>query len=77
MCARNAKKSSKEFLLYYYKKHEIEKKNHFVVLNNIANKRVKILYALIRKKQLFDKNYIHQDQRCRDGKEQIEKKQHI
>lgn len=77
MCARNAKKSSKEFLLYYYKKHEIEKKNHFVVLNNIANKQVKILYALIRKKQLFDKNYIHQDPRCRDGKEQIEKNQHL
>ena len=63
MCALSAKNHNKEMNLYYRKKYEIEKKHFYVVLNNIANKLLRIIYALINKQVTFDVEHICNDPR--------------
>jgi len=47
LCARSAKDHNKEMRLYFLKKYEVEKKHFFVVMNNIANKLLRLIYNLI------------------------------
>lgn len=64
LCARSAKDHNKEIRLYFLKKYEVEKKHFFVVMNNIANKLLRLIYSLIRKQQSYDRDYIQRDPRC-------------
>lgn len=63
MCARSAKDHNKEIRLYFLKKYEVEKKHFFVVMNNIANKLLRLIYSLIQKQQPYDRDYIQRDPR--------------
>lgn len=45
------------------KKLDVEKKHFFVVMNNIANRLLKIIYALVRKGEMFDPNFVTIDPR--------------
>ena len=63
MCARTASIHFKEFRLYRQKKLETERKHYFLVLNNLSNKLIKIVYALIRKDVLFDPAFVCVDPR--------------
>ena len=47
LCARSTKDHNKEMRLYFLKKYEVEKKHFFVVMNNIANKLLRLIYNLI------------------------------
>ena len=44
MCAKSAVQCFEKMRLYKIKKYEIEKKHFFVVLNNVANRLLKIIY---------------------------------
>jgi len=62
MCAMNAKMHNKEMSLYYQRK-QLEGKPHFVIMNNIANKLLRIIYSVIQNQQYYDPNYICLDPR--------------
>lgn len=47
------------------KKHDVEHKHIFVVLNNVANRLLKILYALIRKGEMYNPLYLQRDPRLK------------
>lgn len=49
MCARSAEDHDKEIKLYFLKKYEVKKKHFFVVMNNIADKLLRLIYSLIHK----------------------------
>ncbi|MCI1648975.1 MAG: hypothetical protein LKI39_09310 [Bacteroides sp.] len=63
LCARSAKDHNKEILLYFIRKYQIEKKPYYLVMNNVANKLLRILYRLIHKEELYDRDYIQTDPR--------------
>lgn len=63
LCARSAKEHNKEIALYFRKKHEVEKKPFFLVMNNISNKLLRLVYSLVRKQQFFDRDYMQPDPR--------------
>ena len=63
LCANSAKVHNKEILLYFRKKYEVEKKPFFLVMNNISNKLLHIMYALIKKQEKYDRTYIQLDPR--------------
>ena len=51
--------------IYRMKKQDVEKKHFFVVMNNIANRLLKIIYALVRKGEMFDPNFVTIDPRLK------------
>lgn len=63
LCARSASNCMAAMRLYRMKKYEIEKKHYYLVINNIANKLVKLIYALIYKGELFDPAFVRLDPR--------------
>lgn len=65
LCARTAVVYFEKMRLYKQKKYEIERKHIFVVLNNVANRLLKILYALIKKGQMYDPEYLPRDPRLK------------
>lgn len=67
MCACSAVKNNKEYRLYFTKK-AIENKQYYLIMNNVANKLLRTVYALIESGQRFDPNYI-----CLDPRENIKK----
>ncbi len=67
MCARSALRCNKEYKLYFSKK-SMEKKQYYLIMNNIANRLLRTVYALIESGQRFDPNYI-----CLDPREKIKK----
>ena len=67
MCARSAVRYNKEYKLYFSKK-SLDKKQYYLIMNNIANKLLRTVYALIESGQRFDPNYI-----CQDPREKIKK----
>lgn len=62
MCAMNAKMHNKELKLYYERK-KLEGKPHFVIMNNISNKLLRIVYSVIKNEIKYDPNYICMDPR--------------
>lgn len=64
MCAMNAKMHNKELKLYYERK-QMEGKPHFVIMNNIANKLLRIVYSVVKNETKYDFNYICQDPRSK------------
>lgn len=64
MCARFVKDHNKEIRLYFLKKYEVEKKHFFVVMNNVANQLLHLIYSLLHKQLLYDRDYIQKAPRC-------------
>ena len=65
LCASSAAIYFEKMRLYKMKKYDVEKKHIYVVLNNIANKLLKILYAMIKKGELFNPLYLPRDPRLK------------
>lgn len=65
MCARSAVVHFEKMRVYKMKKYDVEHKHIYVVLNNVANRLLKILYALVKKGELYDSNYLPRDPRLR------------
>lgn len=65
MCARSAVVHFEKMRVYKMKKYEIEHKHIYVVLNNVANRLLKILYALVKKGQMYDPKYLPRDPRLK------------
>lgn len=65
MCARSSVVHFEKMRLYKMKKHEIEHKHIFVVLNNVANRLLKILYALVKKGEFYNPMYLPRDPRLK------------
>lgn len=63
MCARSASVYFEKMRIYKMKKLDVEKKHFFVVMNNIANRLLKIIYALVKKGEMFDPNFVTIDPR--------------
>ena len=63
LCARVASGCMAGMRLYKMKKYEIEKKHYFLVINNIANKLIKLVYALIYKGEMFNPAFVRLDPR--------------
>ena len=58
----NAKMHNKELKLYYERK-KLEGKPHFVIMNNISNKLLRIVYSVVKNEVKYDPNYICLDPR--------------
>ena len=65
MCARSAVVHFEKMRIYKMKKYEVEHKHIFVVLNNVANRLLKILYALVKKGEMYDASYLPRDPRLK------------
>ena len=63
LCARSASNCLNGMRLYKMKKYEIEKKHYFLVINNIANKLLKLIYSLINKGEMFNPAFVRLDPR--------------
>lgn len=63
ICAESARLHNKEIKLYYERRTTIDKKPRHYVLNAIANKLLRIVFTLVEKDELYDKNFIRQDPR--------------
>lgn len=65
MCARSAIQCFEKMRIYKMKKYDVEKKHFFLVLNNVANKLLTILYALIKKGEMYNPSYLPRDPRLK------------
>ena len=65
MCARSAVVHFEKMRVYKMKKHDVEHKHIYVVLNNVANRLLNILYALVRKGVMYDPTYLPRDPRLK------------
>lgn len=65
MCARSASINFEKMRIYRMKKQDVEKKHFFIVMNNIANRLLKIIYALVKKGEMFDPNFVTLDPRLK------------
>jgi transposase len=63
MCSRSSVSSFEKMRLYKMKKYDIEHKHFFVVMNNIANKLLKILYAMVKSGEKYNPSHIPTDPR--------------
>jgi transposase len=62
MCACSAVQHNKELKLYYQKK-EMQGKPYFLIMNNISNKLLRIIYSVVNSRIPWDPNYICADPR--------------
>lgn len=58
LAAQNAIRFDPELKEYYQRKRE-EGKNHWVVLNNVKNKLIHRIFAVVRDGQMYEKQYTH------------------
>lgn len=65
LCARSAVVHFEKMRIYKMKKYDVEHKHMFVVLNNVANRLLKILYALIKKGEMYNPLYLPRDPRLK------------
>ena len=65
MCARSAVVHFEKMRVYKMKKYDVEHKHIYVVLNNVANRLLKILYALVKKGEMYDATYLPRDPRLK------------
>ena len=66
MGAKTAIVHNKEYRLYYQRK-RMEGKPHFLIMNNVCNKLLRTIYAVVHNQCLYDRDYICFDPRHRDG----------
>ena len=62
MCSMYVSVHNKDFVRYKEKK-AAEGKNYFLIMNNVANKLLRTIYAVVNSGKPFDKNYISIDPR--------------
>jgi transposase len=62
MCAKTAVQHNKEFKLYYDKKKQ-EGKPYYLIMNNVSNKLLRTIYAIIESRLPYDQNFICLDPR--------------
>lgn len=67
LCAANAIQHNKD-MKHYYEKKLAEGKPKFLALNNVANKLIRTVYAILESKQMYDPFYICSDPRRADKK---------
>jgi transposase len=67
LCSRIAVRYNKEYRLYYTKM-ELNKKQYYLIMNNVANKLLRTVYAIIKAGKPYDPNHI-----CLDPREEIKK----
>lgn len=65
MCARSAVVHFEKMRVYKMKKYNVEHKHIFVVLNNVANRLLKIIYSLVKKGEMYDPGYLPRDPRLK------------
>ena len=65
LCARSAVVHFEKMRVYKMKKYNVEHKHIYVVLNNVANRLLKILYALVKKGEMYDSSYLPKDPRLK------------
>lgn len=65
MCAQSAANHFEKMRVYKMKKLDVERKHFFVVMNNIANRLLKILYALVKSGKMYDPMYRPRDPRLK------------
>lgn len=65
LCARSAVVHFEKMRVYKMKKYDVEHKHIYVVLNNVANRLLKILYALVKKGQRYDPTFVPRDPRLK------------
>lgn len=65
LCAKSAMCCFEKMRIYKMKKYNVEKKHFFIVLNNIANRLLKILYALVKKGEMFNPTFVPKDPRLK------------
>lgn len=65
LCARTAVVHFEKMRIYKMKKYDVEHKHMFVVLNNVANRLLKILYALIKKGEMYNPMHLPRDPRLK------------
>jgi len=58
LAAQNAVRYDPELQAYYQRK-RVEGKNHWLALNNVKNKLIHRIFAVVREGQLYEKSYIH------------------
>jgi transposase len=62
MGAKSAVKHNKEYRLYYQKK-KLEGKPHYLIMNNISNKMLRTIYAVVKNRIPYSQEYISLDPR--------------
>ncbi|HAF27595.1 MAG TPA: IS110 family transposase [Bacteroidales bacterium] len=67
LCASNAIQHNKD-MKHYYEKKLAEGKPKYLALNNVANKLIKTVYAILESRQMYDPFYICPDPRKTDKK---------
>ena len=65
MCARSAVVHFEKMRIYKMKKYDVEHKHMYVVLNNVANRLLKILYSLIKKGEMYNPMFVPRDPRLK------------
>ncbi len=67
LCATSSIQYNKEMKTYYNRK-KAEGKPSYLVLNNVANKLLRTIYAIIESGEMYDQNYLCQDPRLIEKK---------
>lgn len=62
MGAKSAVKHNKEYRLYYQKK-KLEGKPHYLIMNNVSNKMLRTIYAVVKNRIPYSQEYISLDPR--------------
>ncbi len=62
MGAKSAVKHNKEYRLYYQKK-KLEGKSHYLIMNNVSNKMLRTIYAVVKNRIPYSQEYINLDPR--------------
>lgn len=62
MCGRTAVLYNKDFKAYYAKKKQ-EGKHYYIIMNNVSNKLLRMVYAILETKIPYDPNYVCLDPR--------------
>lgn len=62
MGAKAAVKHNPEFKFYFQRK-KLEGKHYFLIMNNISNKMVRLIYSVIQNNKPYEKNHIQNDPR--------------
>jgi transposase len=62
MCGKAAVLYNKEFKAYYEKK-KMENKHYYIIMNNVSNKLLRMVYAIVESRIPYDRNYICFDPR--------------
>lgn len=65
LCAHSAVRHFEKMRVYKMKKYDVEHKHIYVVLNNVANRLLKILYALVKSGKTYDSHYVPRDPRLK------------